>query len=286
MVKNILIPSLNQTNNVKILNKLGYEQTFYIYCPYSKETLQESLHVKSINDSLDIKVIQFNENLEERFQKYILRNNLIDFIDKSINADAISSVLTADHIIGDQSLLNMVKIIDNNDISLATIHPRVNYTNFYNYFSKFFNDETNILTNQMLVKKSIENLHKSWSCFLNSDDNLPLGNHIVKLSDNIYQARSSRVNVAFTRFNKSDLKFYQRVDNYNWIDRLWPRKLILENRYRFVADSDLYFFSELTNENLLPTMKEKKWLQSNLSGGPTRTLNYSINDILNAYWRS
>ncbi len=285
MVKNILIPSLNQPNNVKILNKLGYDQTFYIYCPYSKENLLESHHVKSINESVDIQVTQFDSKLEERFAKFTLRNNLIDFIDKSINSDAIASVLTADMIIGDQSLLNMIKIMDNNDICLAAIHPRVNYTDFYNFFSKFFNGENNVLTNQFLVKKSIENLHKSWSCFLNSDDNLPLGNHIVKLSDKIYQARSSRVNVAFTRFKKSDLKFYQRVDNFNWIDRLWPRKLILENRYRFVSDSDLYFFSELTNENLLPTMKEKKWLQSNLSGGPARTLNYSINDILNAYWR-
>ena len=286
MVRNILIPSLNQTNNVKLLNKLGYDQTFYIYCPYSKENFFESNHVKLINESVDIQVTQFERNLGERFGKFTLRNNLIDFIDKSIKSNAIASVLTADMIIGDQSLSNMVKIIDNHDICLATIHPLVNYTVFYEYFSKFFNDENNILTNQFLVKKSIENLHKSWSCFLNDDNNLPLGNHILKISDKIYQARSSRINVAFSRFKKSDIKFYQRVDNFNWIDRLWPRKLILENRYRFVSDSDLYFFSELTKEDTLPIMKEKKWLQSNLSGGTTRTLNYSINDILNAYWRT
>ena len=40
-----------------------------------------------------------------------MRNNG-DFIQKSIDADAISSVLTADHIIGDKSLYNMVQIID------------------------------------------------------------------------------------------------------------------------------------------------------------------------------
>lgn len=285
MVLNILIPSLNQPNNAKKLNELGYEQTLYIYCPYSKEDLISSNHVKSLSKSVDVQVINFKKNVSKRYEKFILRNNLIDFIEKSLRDDAISSVLTADMIIGDESLLNMVKLIDNNDNCLASIHPRVKYKNFYDFFSNFFNNDQNILTNKFLVKKSLENLHKSWDCFLKNEDVVPIGNHIKQINEHIYQARSSRVNVAFSRYDKTDLKFFQSVDNFNWIDRLWPRKLILENRYRFVSDSDLYFFSELTKEDLLPVMHDKSWLQSNLSGGNLRTLNFSVNDTFNAYWR-
>ena len=198
MVTDILIPSLNQPNNVKLLNELGYDQTLYLYCPenFSKERLLEFEHFKSINNSIDIKVEHFKIDMVERYEKYILRNNLIDFIQKSIDADAISSVLTADHIIGDKSLYNMVQIIDKDDICLASIQPRVNFNEFYDYFSVFFKNEENVLSNRFLVKKSIEHLHKSWSCFLNFDEKLPLGNHLLKINDNVYQARSSRVNVA------------------------------------------------------------------------------------------
>ena len=174
MVTDILIPSLNQPT-IKLLNELVMiKLCIYIVQKIFQRKDLEFEHFKSINNSIDIKVEHFKIDMVERYEKYILRNNLIDFIQKSIDADAISSVLTADHIIGDKSLYNMVQIIDKDDICLASIQPRVNFNEFYDYFSVFFKNEENVLSNRFLVKKSIEHLHKSWSCFLNFDEKLPL----------------------------------------------------------------------------------------------------------------
>ena len=150
MVKNLLIPSLNQPGNIRILNQIGYDQTLYLYCPnkYAKEYLLERESFKSLNNYVDIQVKNFDINhIQNRdYGKLILRNNLIDFIKNSL--DAISSTLTADMIIGDQSLNNMVKIIGNNDICLASAHARVNYRPIYDFFQSFFNKKiTFYLTN-------------------------------------------------------------------------------------------------------------------------------------------
>ena len=288
MVKNLLIPSLNQPGNIRILNQIGYDQTLYLYCPnkYAKEYLLERESFKSLNNYVDIQVKNFDINhIQNRdYGKLILRNNLIDFIKNSL--DAMSSTLTADMIIGDQSLNNMVKIIGNNDICLASAHARVNYRPIYDFFSKFFQQKDYILSNKLLVKKSIEHLHNSLKFHLLKDDIFPIDNHIMKLNENTYQVRCSRINVAFQRFNKSDIRFFEGVDNFNWIDRLWPRKLMLENRYRLVSDSDIYFFCVLTKEDIKFRQENNDWFQKNLTGENNRTINYSINDTINSYWKT
>ena len=243
----VLIPSLLQNNNIPKLKKYGCVQKIFIFTKDNEYPLTKITESK-LKKFVSIEIIK-RENIGKDIDpKIYLKDSLITFIQKSLDNNAYSMVLTPDHIYGNKSVFNLFVSAYGKDIGIACIGARINWKKSHQILKKIFKQKK-ILENR-LVNLTFRNLHPAFKQSINIKSSYIDSLTIEEIYKDTFIVSSSRVNVCIVKFQKSDLKFFQNIADYNNIDFYWPELLIKEGRYKFIGDSDLIFYSELTKENL------------------------------------
>ena len=210
----ILIPSILQPNNIPKLNEFGTKISLYIYTKDNKDPLTQK-NLEHLNELISIKIIKnFHQ---EKNSKLYLNRCLLNFIDESIKNDAVSMVLTADHVYGDYSISRLYNSIKDKTYGLAVASPRINWKDSKNVISDIFLNKK-ILTNKILTKISIENLHECFKQYITNSNDLSDGFNIKKDSENVFIVTSSRINICAIKFNQFDKNFFKIFRDYNNID--------------------------------------------------------------------
>ncbi len=278
----ILIPSLLQKENIPNLKKFGCYQKIFIFTKDNEYPLYKKNELL-LNRYLSIEIVK-NPNVSNNLNpKKFLKNSLVTFIKKSILSNAYSMVLTPDHVYGNKSIFNLFVSVYGKDYGIACVGARINWKSSHTKLKKYFN-KNKVLNNPNLVKFTFENLHPAFKQCINAQSNY-LGLTLEAIDKNKYLVCSSRVNVCIVKFKKSDLKFFNSIEDYNNIDFYWPRLLIKEGRYKFIGDSDYIFYSELTKEDLKIEKFDKSLLNYTLYGKNRRLINHVLNDSYYSIWK-
>lgn len=279
----VLIPSLLQQNNIPKLFKENYELKFFIFTK-GDEPIFNNTNYKALRDYAKIEIINTlkSETYKINEKKY-LRDCLTYFISESIKNHAYSMVLTPDHVYGDSSIYNLIKLVEGKDIGIGSICPRINWNSFRDLDDIF--NENITMSNKELVKFSLDNLHNAQKQCIGVNSIYVNNFSIEEIKKNFYLVSSSRINVCIVKFTNSDLKFFNLTEDYNQIDFSWPRHLIKEGRYKLIGDSDLFFYSELTKENIQFKEIPKDKDMYELYASKKRLLNHIVNDTFYSTWK-
>lgn len=283
----IFIPSLLQKDNIPLLKKEGFDQTLNIFVKKDSkdnETVRILESIKRLKKIISVNII--SESGSDN--KYFLKKCLLKSIRKSIQENSISSIMTPDHLYANGSIYNLIKIIGFSNIGVASSASRVLWNETQEIFKSKFQSDNFTISNRDLVRHSFDYLHP---CFKDSfiDSNPAVEGMTIKKinNDGLYEINCSRINVCAVRFTESDYKFFQLIDDYNHIDKLWPRKLILENRYKIIGDSDVFFYAELTKNDQIYGTFSRDYLDNNsfANNSNSRTSNHIINENFSSFWK-
>jgi hypothetical protein len=115
----------------------------------NKNLIEKYSKIEIINNEI---ISEFNNN-----EKNYLKNCLSYFINKSINDNAYSMVITPDHVYGNGSIYNLFKLVEGKDIGIGCIGARINW-NSYKKLQTLLEKNLSI-SNKELVKFTMKNLH-------------------------------------------------------------------------------------------------------------------------------
>lgn len=282
LFNDVLIPSLLQKDNIPKLKKYGFDQKIFIFTKNNEYPLTKKNELK-LNKYLTFEVVKNDINKDFIDPKIYLKNSLITFIEKSLENDAYSFVLTPDHVYGNNSIYNLFISSYHNETGVACIGARINWKKSHQFLKKFFK-EKKTLENQKLIAFTFKNLHQVMKKSINIKSN-HMGCKIIPIDNKNYLVTQSRVNICVVKFKKSDLIFFKSIEDYNNIDFFWPRLLIKEGRYKFIGDSEFIFYSELTKESLKFEKNIKKNDIHNLYGKRKRLINHIVNETYYSLWK-
>jgi len=246
-----IIPTFLQPGNIPRIHEDGYIMELVLYTRTDEDIKEINSHQEKLDRlrkymSITVKQIKGQAGLDRNDTLIVaLRQHL----EKCYEENAWFFLTPPDTFFGNHSLANAMKLVEGKDVCLACPHTRVNRDSVLSskLFKRFSNGEINF-ENAQLVDFAFRYGHK---CFVNSfdhrDENTTRdGLSIRAITDNSYAVVMNLPSPLVISVKKNDIKFFKRYQNYNEIDKLWPRMLIKENRIKVVGSSDLVFSLELT----------------------------------------
>jgi hypothetical protein len=206
----------------------GYKVDWYTYGPEPAMQLDWIHHTKT--DSVDVNF------------------GLMDFIHN--NLDAFCVTMMADFYVGNGTLYNGIKIIENKpNMCLSVAHPRVSQ-------ERVGSKEITATTNAELVKFAFEHGHK---CLIETEDsrnpNLTwCGLSWRQIGENNFAVVHNLATPFIGQFTESDSEFF-RGNVWGQFDRKFLKKLKVEKRIKICGSSDLCFFIEFTPDKHDPVLR-------------------------------
>lgn len=263
------LPSILQEKNIPSIVGKGYQVIIKIYVKTKHEKdkiLKHSTYNKLITFS-KVEIICLDEkNILTKYSGYF---NLYKYFwskDSVFKYLALSSAfklaseenaplffVNPDDFYGNGSLSNIVELPKSNKDVLIAQHLRVNWDSALSLIkSKFEADPNCTVNNRELVQIGITHMIEGQKNAIEQNDSFGLnGLHIKKINENTYAVTSSRPCAIFGGISKSDLSFFRKFKNYNYIDYLWPRKLIKDGRAKYVCDSDIFLKLNLLKPQII-----------------------------------
>ena len=230
LLKKYLLPSMMQSGNIPKLLEDGYQVDWYIYSP-ENTGLEGSMFHHIHNTSPDVNY------------------GLVDFI--ANNLDAICITMMADFFIGNHTIYNGIKMIENKaDHCLAVPHARISWEKIGN---RVIGDKTN----SELVAFAFDNAHK---CLIEAEDcrnpNLTwTGLSWRKIDEHNYAVIHNLPTPFICQFKAGDSDLFNK-HNWGQFDRGFTQKLKNEGRIKVCGSSDLCFFVEFTPDKHSPVLRE------------------------------
>lgn len=173
------------------------------------------------------------------------------------------------------------------NVSIASAHARVtmDVTNEPDIIA--MSQSSSSIPNSKLVNYAFKHgLNTTNLAFEELDSNTTHdGIAIRKIDHNNYSIIHNLLSPLFIKYNQYDLYFFKTWP-YNAMDKIWPRYLIKQNRYKIIGSSDLFFMLELSpeKEDSMPKANQK-WNDLYSKPKHRNMLNYICNSVI-THWRA
>jgi len=280
------LPSFLQAGNIPYLLANGYEIEVYIYSKeddfqYLESTYQDIL--ATTREYVPVKIIPL-EGVKEKHRVEVLAKAAVNMMERCIVDDALFVNGGAEHIYGNRTIANAVRLAEGKNVCVALSQAHV-------YRESVL--ECDLLNQMSRMERSIENDelvylafqlgHDSiYTSFDDRDQNTTYSGLALRRGEgNQIYAVYNTPNVIVANLTQSDLRLFKKVGNFNIWDKRWLRKLCRENRLRIAGASQIGFLLQLEDKGR-NTVQSKSNLMHNdkyLSKANRRLNNYVANAV-------
>lgn len=283
------LPSILQEDNIPLISKKGYQVNIKIFVKtkYEKaKILNHSIYNKLTNFSkVEIVFLDEIDSMTHRAFKMKVLNKSFKI---SLANNSPTFFMSPEQFCSNGSLSNILDLSKSNNDVFISQFVRVDWNSTLNLIkSKFKSDPNCTISSRELVKIGIANITEGQKQSIDQNDNLGVkGLNIKQINKNTYAVTSSRPEAIFGGILNSDLAFFKKFSHFNYIDFLWPRKLIKDGRAKFICDSDIFFKIELSDESNYKVEKvSNEEIYNNPYGGTNRLLNHKISEATTFFWK-
>jgi hypothetical protein len=276
---NYSLPALIHNSNLRAVEREGFEVKIVVYT-LDKDYLVNKYMGNLPIDAKQIEIIQIDSGKETETRK-IACFPLLDMFKKCLDEGAFFFNLTPDMIIGNGSLFNCVMSSYGKNTCFASAHARVSL---------------NILDElEKKSKKGFENSDLVALAFKFPHDNFKFANENLesntthkgisyrKISPTLYSITHNLPSPSLIFPIEGDYEYFNRVGDYNMIDREWMQTLIKTNRIKVSGSSDLFFNIELTPAPFIASKEIINNLKYNDSAG--NEFYNRVNRTFTTVWR-
>lgn len=166
---------------------------------------------------------------------------LIHAAERALADDAFFVPASAVTIWSNGALANCVRVAETTDCAVGAMYLGVDGEKWDREFSHTFTNSA--WEGDELATRAFEFLHPGSRSTLDRETSRChlTGNGMIQLAPDLLALRCQVPSVAACRFRPSDLAFFKLENDFRCWDSSWPGTLIRDNRYTFLASSDLAF---------------------------------------------
>ena len=245
------IPSMLQDGNLPALQRDGFQINMYAYTKESEYRYILAKYGENIK-YLNEQGFQFNlvpfHGYEDVFRTRTCADMAIHIMEKCLRDNALLFNGGVDHIYGNYTILNAVKLVFGKNVCLAIPHAcAARESTLQSPYIQRMRMMERSIDNEELAFIAYEFMHETQkNAFDHVDENSTYGGvsfRMGRTESELYVVHNIP-SVAVAYINRSDIRLFRRTREFGIWDKRWMRLLCKENRLKVLGSSQIGFFIE------------------------------------------